>query len=121
MTLTDTERFRTLLLEERERVAGAIENLHRENPGSIEDETDDETLDNHLGDAAAVTFDREMGYSLESNSGHVLAAIDEALKRIDEGTFGTCARCGNPIAEERLEAMPYATKCIDCKRLEERA
>jgi RNA polymerase-binding protein DksA len=117
----DTERFRSVLLEERGRVERALEHLHEENPGSIEDEADDETLDNHLGDAAAVTLDREMGYSLETNSGHVLAAIDEALKRIDDGTFGTCARCGKPIAEERLEAMPYATKCIDCKRLEERA
>jgi DnaK suppressor protein len=117
----DTERFRTLLLEERGRVEQALGHLHDENPGSIEDEVDDETFDNHLGDAAAVTFDREMGYSLESNSGNVLAAIDEALRRLDEGSFGTCARCGKPIAEARLEAMPYATKCIDCKRLEERA
>ena len=116
----DTDRFRTILLEERKRAEGALRHLHDENPGSIEDEAEDETFDNHLGDAATVTFDREMDYSLEDNTGHVLAAIDEALTRIDEGTFGTCARCGNPIAEERLEAMPYATKCIDCKRLEER-
>ena len=39
---------------------------------------------------------------------------------IDDGTFGTCGRCGKPISEERLEAMPYATLCIECKRLEER-
>jgi RNA polymerase-binding protein DksA len=116
----DSERFRSLLLEERQRVERAIRYLHEENPGSIEDEAEDETFDNHLGDAATVTFDREMDYSLEGNSGHVLAAIDEALKRIEEGTFGTCARCSKPIAEERLEAMPHATKCIDCKRLEER-
>ena len=116
----DTERFRTLLLEERTRVEHALRHLHDENPGTIEDEAEDETFDNHLGDAATVTFDREMDYSLEGNSGHVLAAIDEALTRIEEGTFGTCARCGKPIAEARLEAMPYATKCIDCKRLEER-
>jgi DnaK suppressor protein len=115
----DTERFRTLLQHERGRVERALGNLQDENPGSIEDE-EEETFDNHLGDAATITFDREMDYSLEENSGHVLAAIDEALKRIEEGTFGTCARCGKPIAEARLEAMPYATKCIDCKRLEER-
>ena len=121
MATVDTDRFRDLLLEERARVERAIKYLHEENPGSIEDEADDETFDNHLGDSAAVTFDREMDYSLEGNSGHVLAAIDSALKRIDEGTFGTCARCGQPVAEERLEAMPYATKCIDCKRREERA
>ena len=117
----NTERFRSLLLEERSRVERALGHLHDENPGTIEEEVEDETFDNHLGDAASVTFDRELGYSLESNSGHVLAAIDEALKRIEEGSFGTCVRCGNPIAEERLEAMPYATKCIECKRLEGRA
>ncbi|HEX2112012.1 MAG TPA: TraR/DksA C4-type zinc finger protein [Gaiellaceae bacterium] len=116
----DTERFRSLLLEERRRVERALGHLQEENPGTIEDEAEDETFDNHLGDAASVTFDRELGYSLESNSGHVLAAIDEALERIEEGSFGTCVRCGNPIAEERLEAMPYATKCIECKRLEGR-
>ena len=121
MTQVDTERFRSLLLGERQKVEHALRHLHDENPGTMEEETDDETYDNHLGDAATVTFDREMSYSLEDNSGHVLAAIDEALQRIDEGTFGTCARCGKPIGEERLEAMPYATKCIDCKRLEERA
>jgi DnaK suppressor protein len=120
-TNLDTERFRSLLLEERSRVERALGHLHEENPGTIEEETEDETFDNHLGDAASVTFDRELGYSLEENSGHVLAAIDEALRRIEEGSFGTCVRCGNPIAEERLEAMPYATKCIECKRLEGRA
>ena len=107
------------MLEERGRVSHALSYLHEENPGSIEEE-EEETFDNHLGDAATITFNREMDYSLEDNAGHVLAAIDEALKRIDEGTFGTCSRCGSAIAEERLEAMPYATKCIECKRLEER-
>ena len=92
-----------------------------ENSGTITEGEEEETFDNHLGDSAAVTYDREMDYSLEENSGHVLSAIDAALARIDEGTFGTCERCGKPITEERLEAMPYATKCIDCKRLEERA
>jgi RNA polymerase-binding protein DksA len=117
----DTDRFRTLLLDERARVEHALRRLHDENPGTLTEGEEEETFDNHLGDAATITFNREMDYSLEGNSGHVLAAIDEALKRIEEGSFGTCARCGNPIAEARLEAMPYATKCIDCKRLEERA
>lgn len=119
MAGVDTDRFRTLLLEEREKVERALANLQDENPGSIEDE-EEETFDNHLGDAATITFDRELDSTLEENSGRMLAAIDEALKRLEEGTFGTCARCGQPIAEARLEAMPYATKCIDCKRLEER-
>jgi RNA polymerase-binding protein DksA len=116
----NTERFREMLMDERTRLANAIDYLHEENPGTFEDE-EEETFDNHLADSATVTFTREMDYSLEENAGHVITAIDEALKKIDDGTFGVCARCRNPIAEERLEAMPYATKCIDCKRLEERA
>jgi DnaK suppressor protein len=116
----DTDRFRRILLEERTRVANALENLHEQNSGSLEDETEEETYDNHLADSATATLNREIDYTLEENSEHVLSAIDEALKKIDDGTFGTCARCGRPIAEARLEAIPYATRCIDCKRLEER-
>ena len=118
----DVERLRTSLLDERRRVEQAIEYLHQETPGSLEDETEEifGTNDNHLGDAASGTLDREIDYSLEENSEQVLAEIDAALKRIDAGTYGTCTNCGEPIAEERLEARPWATLCIDCKRKEER-
>ena len=121
MSTVDTQRFRTLLEAERQRVLDAIENIHSENPGSIGEETEELSFqDNHLGDVATATFDREMASSLEENSTHVLGAIDEALGRIEEGTFGVCRQCGNPIAEERLEALPWATLCIDCKRKQER-
>ena len=86
-----------------------IEHLHESNSRSLEDETEEETYDNHLADSATATLNREIDYTLEENSEHVLTAIDGALDRIDDGTFGTCARCGKPIAEERLEAIPYAT------------
>jgi DnaK suppressor protein len=121
MSVTDTDRFRQLLLEERRRVQGAIEYLHQENPGTIEDETGEETsFDNHLGDTATVTFDRGLDYTLEENSEAVLTAIDRALGRIESGTYGVCQRCGKPIAPERLEALPYAELCIACKREVER-
>ncbi len=116
----DTDRYRDILLQERERVSAAITHLHEENSRSLEDETEEETYDNHLADSATATLNREIDYTLEENSEHVLHAIDEALGRIESGTYGTCGRCGNPIAEERLEAIPYANRCIDCKRLEER-
>jgi DnaK suppressor protein len=116
----DVGRFRDALLEERRRVVEAIEYLHKENPGTIEEETEDETLDNHLAETATATLDREIDYTLEENSEHVLTAIDGALKRIEDGTYGICANCGKPIGEERLAAIPWATHCIDCKRLEER-
>ena len=115
----DVDRFRYLLQEERQRVVDAIEYLHKENPGSIEDETEDETTDN-LAETATATLDREIDYTLEENSENVLSAIDGALARIEQGAYGTCVNCGKPISEERLAAIPWATQCIDCKRLEER-
>jgi DnaK suppressor protein len=114
----DVERFKELLEEERRRVVDAIEYLHKENPGSIEEETEDETS-NNIAEAATATLDREIDYTLEENSEHVLAEIEGALKRIEEGTYGVCVNCGKPIAEERLTAIPWATYCIDCKRLVE--
>ena len=122
MSAVDAERFRSVLLEERKRVADAIEYLHEETPGSLEDETEEivGTVDNHLAETASATLDREIDYSLEDNAGHVLAAIDGALARIEDGTYGICRTCGRPISEERLEAIPYATQCIECKRKGER-
>jgi RNA polymerase-binding protein DksA len=122
VTEIDTEHFRTLLLNERQKVADAIDYLHEEHPGSLEDETEEITsgADNHPGDVATATVDREIDYTLEENSEHVLQAIDAALKRIDDGTYGVCERCGRPIEPERLELLPYATLCIDDKRKQER-
>ena len=116
----DPARFRDELLAERRRVLDAIEYLHKENPGSIEDETEEMPIDNHLAETATATLDREIDYTLEENSEHVLAAIDVALERIEEGTFGKCVSCAREIAEDRLAAIPWATQCIDCKRREER-
>ena len=119
MSPIDTDRFRTMLLEERERVRNAIDNLHRETPGNLEDtsgEINASGVDNHMGDTATATLDREIDYSLEDNAGHVLAEIDAALERIEDGTYGICETCGRPISEDRLEAIPYATQCIDCRR-----
>ena len=123
MSTIETERFRQMLLEERNRMQNALDHLHSENPGSIADETGElvsGSADQHLGDTATETFDREMGYTLEDNSESVLAAIDAALTRMDEGTYGVCQRCGKQIAPERLEARPWAALCIDCQREMER-
>ena len=120
MSTIDTNHFRQRLLDERKRVVAAIDNLHEDHPGSMSDETgEDAVYDNHLADTATETYDRELDYTLEENSEHVLAEIDAALKRIDEGTYGTCANCGKQIAPERLDARPYATLCIDCQREQE--
>jgi DnaK suppressor protein len=117
----DTNHFRELLVDERKRVVAAIDNLHEDHQGSMSDETgEDAVYDNHLADTATETYDRELDYTLEENAEHVLADIDAALKRIEDGTYGTCTNCGKQIPAERLEARPYATLCIDCQRERER-
>ena len=121
MSALDTNPFREALVEERTRVQAAIQNLHDENPGTLAEDAGEETAyDNHLADTATETYDRELDYTLEENSEHVLAEIGAALKRIEEGSYGTCTNCDRPIAVERLEALPWATLCIDCQRDRER-
>jgi len=121
VTAIDTELFRQKLLEERRRVLASIDYLHQENPGSIGDETEEMSLDNHLAETATATLDREIDYTLEGNAHGILSAIDSALARMDDGTYGLCQRCGGPIGQERLEAIPWATLCIDDKRKDERS
>jgi RNA polymerase-binding protein DksA len=117
----DTDRFRRMLTEERARLQEALEHIHQSNVLSLEEAGGEETsFDNHPADSATITFDREMDYTLEGNAEAVLAAIDDALRRIEDGTYGTCQRCGKEIPAERLEAAPYVELCIDCKREAER-
>jgi DnaK suppressor protein len=123
MSALEVEQFRGALLERRRQVVEAIEYLHKENRGSLEEETGDLVAggpDQHLADIATETVDREIDYTLEEHDERLLGEIDAALKRIEDGTYGTCVNCGAQISPERLEAMPWATLCIDCKRKEER-
>jgi DnaK suppressor protein len=119
-TQIDTEHFRQRLEDERRRAAEAIEYLHKENPGSLEDETGElvsGSADNHPADTATETVDREIDYTLEENSGNVLREIEAALLRIDDGSFGICKACGNPIEPERLEYLPWTALCAkDARR-----
>jgi RNA polymerase-binding protein DksA len=118
----DIDYFRQRLVDERKRVADAIENIRRENPGSLEDEVQEMSLyDQHPGDLGTATLDREMASTLADHESRTLGAIDAALQRIEDGTYGRCERCDKPIGEERLEALPWATLCIDDKRKEERS
>jgi DnaK suppressor protein len=119
----DTTEFRALLDDERRRIAEAIAYLHADHSINMEDavgELSGRGTDNHLGDMATVTFDRELDEGLEEGAQQTLAQIDRALARLNEGTYGICERCGKPIGEERLRARPWATLCIDDQRLADR-
>jgi DnaK suppressor protein len=123
MTSIDTTEFRAKLEDERRRITDAIEYLASENPGNMQDELGElggRGADNHPGDMATVTFDRELDEGLGEGAQQTLAQIDRALTRLDDGTFGVCEHCGKQIPEERLRARPWATLCIDDQRLADR-
>ena len=71
-------------------------------------------------DAGAKTFQREHELALTQNARELLTASRRALARIDDGTFGVCESCGQPIGKARLQAFPRATLCVTCKQREER-
>ena len=116
----ELERYRRVLEAERERLRHAAKAIHHE--GSLVEETGDLAIgsEDHIADSATETYLRELDEGLEENADHVLVEIDAALARIDDGSYGVCSACGGPIGEERLEAVPYATLCIEDKRALER-
>jgi RNA polymerase-binding transcription factor len=71
-------------------------------------------------DRASLESDRNFLLRIRDRERKLLAKIQEALKRIDEGTFGICQECGEEISESRLKARPVATLCVECKRKQER-
>jgi DnaK suppressor protein len=71
-------------------------------------------------DAGAKTFEREHELAMTQNARDLLAQNEQALARIDAGTYGVCESCGQPIGKARLQAFPRATLCVSCKQREER-
>ncbi len=72
--------------------------------------------DNHLGDLASATYDRELEEGLEEGAQQTLDDVELALRKLDEGSYGVCEVCGEPIGAARLSAIPWARFCIDDQR-----
>jgi DnaK suppressor protein len=70
--------------------------------------------------AATQVFEQERELAMRERASLHLEAVDGALARLDEGTYGTCIRCGRPIAVERLEALSWAAHCIECQTIVDR-
>lgn len=115
----DLHRVRAQLESERTHLQAAITGVNHQ--GSLEEETGDLSIgtDDHIADSATDTFMRELDDGLEENAEHLLAEVNAALGRLDDGTYGTCTACGRKIPDERLEAIPWASLCLDDKRKQE--
>ncbi|SDZ36688.1 transcriptional regulator, TraR/DksA family [Saccharopolyspora shandongensis] len=105
---------RELLAEERASALARVESLERHLESIGEVSTWTGTDDEHDPEGATLAYERAQVQGLLADARHELDELDRAAARLDKGTYGVCARCGNPIAPERLEALPAATTCISC-------
>src|SRR3954447_26375389 len=112
----DADEARRRLDAERARLVDIKDNFDEEH---LTDETEDESpselsgMDQHQADVGTETFEREKDLSILEQVEAELADVEHALRRLDDGTYGTCEVDGRPIPDDRLEAMPAARLCME--------
>jgi DnaK suppressor protein len=109
----DDER-RALLAAEHERAAARLAHLRRDRDEIIETVQLDAPDDEHDPDGSTLAWEREQLAALIEAEEARLAAVDAALQRLDDGGYGVCESCHDPILAARLEVRPFATHCVDC-------
>lgn len=109
--------YKSKLNQEKKRITDLINQLDSNGMTKFNAEVASELsfYDNHPSDIASETFEVEKGRALEANEMSLLDKIDDALKAIDDGSYGKCKTCGKDIDKGRLEFLPYAVNCIDCE------
>lgn len=112
MSSLDIDDIRTNLEGQRERLVGQLEELGATPSGDLRA---DVNFGEGFADAASATAERTERIGLVDNLKGQLDEVEGALARIEEGTYGTCATCGNEISPARLEARPESTLCLECK------
>ena len=123
MKKADLDRFRSLLTELRAQLRGDVEQLTSE----ALDGSHDSKSPTHMAELGTETFEQDFSLGVVERDQGVLKQIGDALKRIEEGTYGVCPGCleeGKPpskavIPKTRLKAVPYASECVNCARKKE--
>lgn len=117
MRKLNIERYRKILEKERQRIRREVELMEQTisygDTGSGQSEL--ANYDNHPADTGSETFEKEKDLALRDNLRNMIGKIDEAVGKIDRGTYGTCDRCGRGITTGRLSAVPYAIYCVECQ------
>jgi DnaK suppressor protein len=121
MKKKDLEKFEKLLLDRRAELLQELGLLQKSGLNSTVKDASGEisSYSTHMADQGTDSFEREKTFQLASKGGRFLHHIDEALRRIKDKTYGKCLECGKDISRARLEAVPHARYCIECKEKEE--
>lgn len=116
------ERFKKLLLAAKESLEAEVGQLQRDNLNRSQRESSGDLsgYSYHMADVGTDTFEREMELKIASEGSDRMKEIEDALKRMDDKTYGQCELCGESIGKKRLTAVPYARLCIKCKAEQER-
>jgi RNA polymerase-binding protein DksA len=113
--------IRKRLMEQREELQNQLTAIEESATGLSQSEMSGEvSYDEDFADAGSFTFEREKEFSIANNVTDLRSKTDRALHRIEEGSYGTCESCGQPIESARLKALPHVTLCLKCKKAEER-
>lgn len=108
------EALRARLLEQRQEIV----NMYNQDVRAGQESTDEPTED--IVDRANNSYNRELMFSISDSERLLLLQIEDALNRMNAGTYGRCTNCGNGIHPLRLDAVPWARFCIDCQELAEK-
>ena len=121
LTKKETEELRLRLEEELVELKTQLTTLEEDTFAATQsDSAGDVGLDDESADAGSATFEREKDLSIEQNVRDLLRKIQGALKRIADGTYGLCERCGKPIEKARMKALPYVDLCLKDARAQSR-
>jgi len=114
MPKKEMERYRRLLEQKKNSLSSDLAKTRNAEEETTEEATQD------IADKAVSSYTREFLYSLSDADRNTLLRIDQALVRIENGNYGQCRNCGQPISEKRLNAVPWAQLCVDCQELSEK-
>ena len=118
MDQKELKKYKEILIKMRDAVLNKIKDEKWKE--SLRATSGEHSLSFHLADQGSDCNEHEKSFYLVSLEGDILEQLDDALRRIEEGSFGKCVLCGKEINKKRLEAIPYAKLCLECKTLEER-
>lgn len=121
MKAAELTQYKKILLVLRQKLVGNVNFMEDEALGkSGQDASGDlSNVPIHMADVGTDNYDRDLTIGLIQNGEEELRAIDEALERISNKTFGSCEECGKKVSKVRLTALPYVKNCIECQRQEE--